>query len=41
MGYDITWAFHEQLSTNKQEQKNCCQTNQLTFRDAHLTLYAQ
>ena len=36
MGYDITWALQEQLSTHKtQEQRN---SYQLTFRDAHVNI---
>ena len=39
MGYDITRALQEQLSTHKkQEQRNSYQTDQLTFRDAHLDI---
>ena len=39
MGYDITRALQEQSSTNKkQEQRNSYQTDQLTFRDAHLDI---
>ena len=42
MGYDITRALQEQLSTHKkQEQRNSYQTDQLTLRDAHLDITLQ
>ena len=38
-GYDITRALQEQSSIHqKQEQRNSYQTDQLTFRDAHLDI---
>ena len=37
--YDVLRALQEQLSTHKkQEQRNGYQTNQLTFKDAHLNI---
>ena len=41
-GYDVLRALQEQLSTHKkQEQRNRYQTDQLTFRDAHLDITLQ
>ena len=40
--YDVLRALQEQLSTHKKlEQKNGYQTDQLTFRDAHLNITLQ
>ena len=38
-GYDVFRELQEQLSTHKkQEQRNGYQTDQLTFKDAHLDI---
>ena len=41
-GYDVLRALQEQLSTHKkQEQRKGYQTDQLTYRDAHLDITLQ